>query len=270
MQSLLVVSLCAVLASCAVDDPEVGTSYDDLTSTNKLASNKLASNKLAAGKLGAQQLAIGALRGSSLLETADGRDVLSYMVRCALGPTATLSLASSTGTSYAFAGEIGLAPAWTSRALTVGEQRWVTACLLARTNYFGVQVDLSLRGDAPALAATATERAQYAAPEAAFYGNLFATPQTMYACLSIYKTVGVGSPSYNLRQCAVPSSDGVTTMCGFTYAGLCGFTDAGRAQACNRSPSPFGGCHPPRGLLALPTDTFAEVITVELLGTAAL
>ncbi len=61
-------------------------------------------------------------------------------------------------------------------------QRWVSACVLARTNAYGVTVDISMRApeDAPqavkdALRVTPDEAAAYPLQEGAFYGNLFAS-----------------------------------------------------------------------------------------------
>jgi hypothetical protein len=205
-------------SGCVMDDPtDTGTDEQDIASTNKLATNKLATNKLATNKLAVNKLAVASFSagtpGSPLIETSDGRDVLTYMLGCALTPAQTLTLKTIAGTSYTFTGLIGVAPAWTTRALTLDEQRWVTGCLLARVNYFGVLVDLSMRGNLPALATTAAE-VSYTKLDGSFYGNLFdpAGP-TEYACDG-----GAGNPQ---RICADVSSDGVTTMCGFTYTGLC-------------------------------------------------
>ncbi|HEX7704098.1 MAG TPA: hypothetical protein VF403_25325 [Kofleriaceae bacterium] len=206
------------LSGCVLDDPtDTGTEEQDIASTNKLATNKLATNKLATNKLATNKLAAASFAigstGSSLIETSDGRDVLTYMLGCALTPAQSLTLTTSTGTPYTFTGLIGVAPAWTTRALTLDEQRWVTGCLLARVNYFGVLVNLSMRGNLPALATTSAE-ATYTQLDGSFYGNLFdpAGP-TEYAC--------DGRADNTLRICADVSPDGVTTMCGFKYTGFC-------------------------------------------------
>src|SRR5262249_37402515 len=59
-------------------------------------------------------------------------------------------------------------------------QRWVTACVLARTNAYGVKVDISIRAppDAPdavknAPATSGEERGEYSLREGAFWGNVF-------------------------------------------------------------------------------------------------
>jgi hypothetical protein len=206
------------LSGCVLDDPtDTGTDEQDIATSNKLATNKLATNKLATNKLAANKLAAASfvigVAGSPLIETSDGRDVLTYMLGCALTPTQTLTLRTAAGTPYTFTGLLGVAPAWTTRALTLDEQRWVTGCLLARVNYFGVLVNLSMRGNLPALATTSAE-ASYTKLDGSFYGNLFdpAGP-TEYAC--------DGGADNAQRICADVSTDGVTTMCGFTYTGMC-------------------------------------------------
>jgi hypothetical protein len=64
-------------------------------------------------------------------------------------------------------------------------QRWVSACVLARTNAYGVHVQISMRApaDAPAPIKTALavgddERAEFTLREGAYYGNIFATTPT--------------------------------------------------------------------------------------------
>jgi hypothetical protein len=61
-------------------------------------------------------------------------------------------------------------------------QRWVSACVLARTNAYGVHVEISMRApaDAPqaiqdALAVSDDERAGWTLREGAYFGNIFAT-----------------------------------------------------------------------------------------------
>src|SRR5690606_28941474 len=41
-------------------------------------------------------------------------------------------------------GEIGIAPGWTSRGLTLTEKRYITACVMQRVNRFGASVDILL------------------------------------------------------------------------------------------------------------------------------
>ncbi|MFT3696426.1 MAG: hypothetical protein QM831_25015 [Kofleriaceae bacterium] len=219
------VTACALSEEPA--DPETSEADQAIAATNKLAGNKLAANKLAANKLAANKLAAASFAAGTqaqpLVDTADGRDVLTYMLQCALSPSQSLTFADSTGVKWTFAGQIGVAPAWTTRALTVTEQRWVTACLLARVNYFGVVVNLSLQGDLQALKTTAADK-PFTDLDGAFYGNLFdpAGPKE-YAC--------DGPSTSTVRVCADPdpATNGTQTMCGFVEAGTCA---SGTSPAC--------------------------------------
>ncbi|MEO8552820.1 MAG: hypothetical protein ABI678_22735 [Kofleriaceae bacterium] len=86
----------------------------------------------------------------------------------------------------------------------------------------------------------------------------------MYACIGLLKEIGIGSPAYPLRQCAVPNGNTGLTMCGFTYADGCGVIDSLLAPACDALVAPYKNCHPPRRSGMTTTSTWTEVITVEL------
>jgi hypothetical protein len=212
--------LALVLSACALDEVDLGETSQDVTTTNKLATNKLASNKLATNKLAAAKLAtasfVSGTLAQPLLETVDGRDVLTYLVACALSSTQSVTFTSAAGTAYTFHGEIGLATAWNTRALTVDEQRWTSACVLARTNYYGVPVNLSMRGYNTALKTTSADMT-YTGLDGVFYGNLFDTTGVKeYAC--------DGKTTNTQRICADPdpATGGTQTMCGFSATGACG------------------------------------------------
>src|SRR5215472_1301088 len=70
----------AMLLVCALANAE--------ETTNRLASNRLASNRLASNALAGEKLATVRLQANSdtaeLLGTADGREVYSYIISCAL------------------------------------------------------------------------------------------------------------------------------------------------------------------------------------------
>ncbi|MEO7094106.1 MAG: hypothetical protein ABI175_12705, partial [Polyangiales bacterium] len=87
--------------------------------------------------------------------------------------------------------------------------------------------------------------ALYTQAEGAFYGDLFATSPVTYACSNRGWTALVGT----FRACAL-SSNGITTDCGFTYAGAC-------TTACSDKVAPFGAC---KGAGV----AYGEVITINL------
>jgi hypothetical protein len=232
-----------LIGGCALD-VDTSTKSSEVESGNRLASNRLASNRLASNRLASNSLGAAALSSGSLIETEEGRDVFSYIVSCALPSGSSVTVQDSGGTPYTFGGLIGLAPAWATTTPTVSERRWVTACVLARTNYYGVPVDISMRGSAPALATTAEEEAAFPAAEGAFYGDLFdSEAQAWYACGATTTAI---EP---LRLCTI-SEDGTSTMCGFTYASLC-------SSACSASQGTWSGC-------AAGSGSYAEVITTYL------
>lgn len=115
----------------------------------------------------------------------DDRMRLKYLINCAL-PAGVIVETEVNGQHYEFPGDLGLAPEWSRRALTLQESRWVSACILARTNYFGRTVQISMRADlAPAgrLVADAAEEKRFPLHEAAFFGNVFEADAPAYVCI---------------------------------------------------------------------------------------
>jgi hypothetical protein len=244
-----------LLVGCALDEVDTSTVEQDLLASNRLASNRLASNRLASNRLASNSLGAAALTAGSLIETVEGRDVFSYIVACALPTGKSISVTDSRGTAYTFAGEIGLAPGWQTTTPTVTDRRWVTACVLARTNYYGVTVQLSMRGSHSALATTTTELRNFPAAEGAFYGDLFdTTAQTWFACGTKAWTSVLSQDEE--RACTL-SPDGVTTMCGFTYTYFCG-------TAYDQTHLPACGSKPPWTKCKGGATTYNEVISIYL------
>src|SRR5262245_51285311 len=181
MRHTLIVLLWIVIALTAlpfVSSPSHAFVTHNRLATNRLATNRLATNRLATNRLATNRLATNGLTGGvlsadpsaqELLSTADGRDVYSYVVGCAL-PAGTDIVAtipgvpdtdpSSADTPYTctngqciFSGSIGLAPRWIDRKLSRSGQGWISACLLARVNAHDVVEAISMRGKHAALAA---------------------------------------------------------------------------------------------------------------------
>jgi hypothetical protein len=253
--SALIMSV--VLSACALtptDEEELGETTEEVQSTNRLAANKLSAYKLQLAHLGDGALATTV---GNLVATADGREVLSYVVGCALAADDRLSVLT-TSQKLTFVGSIGLAPMWKARALSASEKRWVSACVLARTNLYGIQIQLSLRGAHPVLAAPLGEGLQYALVEGAFYGDLFETQPEMYACSSLLKETGLPVSTLGARACAKPVSGSTsTTACGFTYVGPCALLDLGLIPACTGLLPPYAHCR-------AGARRYDEVITVAL------
>ena len=168
------------------------------------------------------------LTATGLLSSSPSRTLLSYVVSCAL-PKGKELYADFNEERFVFKGSIGLAPNWLDRPLTLREQRWVTACLLARTNYFGKSIKISIRTREPsirALRVSESERREYPLHEGGFFGNLFTDKPVAYVC-----TGNVLGMSENTvlrdRICAqnsliITPSGQTVSKCGFLITGQCG------------------------------------------------
>ena len=148
--------------------------------------------------------------------SAGGESLLRYAIGCALPADASFQVADGTR----FSGSLGIAPQWTERALDPAEQRWITACLLARTNLFGVHVMLSMRGPSAVLSGTVTadEKTGYSFDEGAFYGDVWAEPPHAYVCMG----QGERAMKDRLKRVCTEESDAAgISRCGFEIAGKC-------------------------------------------------
>jgi len=124
-------------------------------------------------------------------------------VRCAL-PADVALYADIEGERFTFPGSIGLAPRWLTEAMTLSEERWVSACLLAHVNYFGKHVRISIRvtGVAvPELQASADEQQTYPIFEGGFFGNLFAPTPVAYTCQGMRSPAQASDPILQDRVC---------------------------------------------------------------------
>ncbi|HSD87038.1 MAG TPA: hypothetical protein VLB44_05965, partial [Kofleriaceae bacterium] len=110
--------------------------------------------------------------------------VLQYIYSCAMPSDVHRVLDAGGGLTIQLDGGIGLEPQWDTVGGACDEtcQRWISACVLARTNAYGVQVQISMRvpDTAPdsikkALALGPTEAQDYPHREGTFFGNIFAT-----------------------------------------------------------------------------------------------
>ncbi|MBA2541542.1 MAG: hypothetical protein H0V17_18005 [Deltaproteobacteria bacterium] len=217
---------------------------------NKLAANKLAANKLAANKLAANKLQLDQVGANELLATPEGREVLGFVISCAIEPGQIL-VAEFEGETFEFAGEVGLANHWLTSPVDDAGAGWVSACLFARVNAANVAIPISLRGNSPILATDADERAGWSLQEGAFYGNFFTDDGEAIdwnACRGEDQAAGETGGLME-RDCAEPCTPGDVldggdpmvsgdeticeagqTQCGFHFAGDCG--DFAAEHAC--------------------------------------
>ncbi|MCX5741584.1 MAG: hypothetical protein NT062_03690 [Proteobacteria bacterium] len=234
MAILASLSITACVDDADSGDGEISEASQAVVSTNalsfnRIATNRIATNRIATNGLGQGVFALDTASAGELLSTPEGRELLTYVVSCALAKTQVLE-GSYAGTTYTFGGDIGLASAWVDRALDPSAQRWVSACLLSRVNAHDISVFISLRGQNPHLDVGATEAAAYVVEEGAFYGNVFVEPEApliAFACRGLDQAKGETAPGTPLadRDCTEPSTSESTpgkTQCGFTFAGNCG------------------------------------------------
>jgi hypothetical protein len=190
------VSLATVLlGACGTEDEsDLVEARSAITAANALTANALTANALTANALTANALTANALTANALTANALtanglrdplGRELLKYVVSCALPAGAVVSLTVD-HTRYDFPGSLGLAPEWGGAHGSCGRscQRWVSACVLSRVDAAGVEREISIRGDNRALLPTWQELRDYRVREATYYGNIFADGQPRYLCLS--------------------------------------------------------------------------------------
>lgn len=259
--------------ACAVEDTETSELSANAIAANGIAANAIAANGLVSNHVVASLLADGAIAtqeatasqaGLDLIAAAGGMELFSYIVSCAL-PEGSVVSATVGGAAHEFHGSLGLAPEWESRGLTLSERRWVSACLLARVNAYGMSVQISMRG-AEALTPTAAERAEFSVVEGAFYGNVFVSDPSkleMVACRGAGQAAGEFGGLVN-RDCTEPAANGLT-QCGMKYAGDClDFTPASPSpRACAYSmDGNYTNCTAQASLLPRPALSTAEVVTV--------
>ncbi len=207
---------------------------------NRLAANRLAANRLAANRLAANRLAANLADADELLATPEGREVMAYIVSCALNEGTTLVAETASGT-FEFLGELGLAADWEHHPLSEQGTGWVSACLFARVNANNVAVPVSLRGRHALLKKVdAAEASGWSLEEGAFYGNFFidraaGDPPDWHACRGRDQTAGETGGLIS-RDCTEPDpANPGLTICGFTDAGDCGDYDQARnATACDQ------------------------------------
>ena len=117
--------------------------------------------------------------------------LLQYIYSCAMPAGESMHVVLDDGgddslraVDLVLEGTIGLAPEWGEEGGACDEacQRWISACLLARSNALGLSVEISMRGPHPALAVSAPEADEFPLFEGAFYGNLFASEPALRGC----------------------------------------------------------------------------------------
>ena len=223
VMALASLTLTACSAPGEVDEAIATAQEASLTSnsltSNSLTSNSLTSNSLTSNSLTSNSLTSNSLTSNSLTSNAltdpSARDLLKYVVSCALPAGAHVNVTVQ-GVTYTYDGQLGLAPEWGQAGGSCDHdcQGWVSACLLARIDYLGQSKQISVRGDDPALNTTQSERSAYNKREATYYGNVFASPQQRYACLSPGKTQIPRVCGPSIQGCVVDVVGSCDDVCG--------------------------------------------------------
>jgi hypothetical protein len=177
-------------------EPVVGTAPSAAIGWNGLNAAAISgATPLSPAMLASGPLTFGALGAAAVAALEDpagagdlARQLAAYTAGCALDPAQSFAFSwvDGAGTTHdeSYPGVFGLATDWAGQALSsVREQEWVSACLISRVNYLGVAVELSSRGGIAGLDDTpASELGAFTMQEGAFFGNVFTSSPTAYAC----------------------------------------------------------------------------------------
>jgi len=182
----------ALLAGCApevtgvttdADDPELGSAIAGLQADNGMSQNGMSQNGMSQNGMSQNGMSQNGFGTTAFRSWFNSNPVLSnmvmqYLAKCAAAAGTTYSWTNpSTGVTYSWSGQLGLAPGFSAgTAPTVSEQQVLTACLAAHVNKYGLQVPIAIEGRT----ATGTqipigpgELTTYSVREACWFGNLF-------------------------------------------------------------------------------------------------
>ncbi len=212
--------------SDAVGEVELGLLGGNAMSPNAMSPNAMSPNALAPSALSATALSPAALSPAALQAILDpgsagalSRELLRYAVGCAFDQTQTFSFTwIDEGLNLhheTYSGLLGIATAWAKGPLDLKGQELVSACLAARTNWYGAPVVISMRSSHDPLKTMvqSPEIAAYPDVEGGFWGNLFAASPYARAC---YSQSTVSNSRSHLRDCAAGhlNPDQTISTCG--------------------------------------------------------
>lgn len=213
MKNALVVSIVlgTYLAGCvdAGEDGDVATEASPRIALNGLSPSGFSLNITTAQ--------LNTTNATAQASTVNGRNGLAYLVGCALTTSQSFTI-NVAGLPYTFYGAIGLAPAWTTRALTTSEANAISSCLYSRLNRDAITVSISVRGNNAGYATAGTEVTDYSLQEGAFWGNAFKDLGSTggVACMGVDKVATPNAGQLQNRHCTENQTD-----CNMTMAGHC-------------------------------------------------
>ncbi|AKT42171.1 hypothetical protein [Chondromyces crocatus] len=235
------------LSGCIVGEQEddVGEFDAPIVAPNALSPNALTPNALTPNALTPNALTPNGVAGAVTTALLDpgpagemSRMFMRYAVSCAFTPEQTFRFAWTDLVDEIhdeeYRGDLGLAPEWQTGPLPLAGQEWVTACLAAKANHYGVSVLISLRNPAhTVLDVTTMELSDYRVREGAFWGNLFSSSPEIHSC---YDETSIETSRSLKRVCAAGYStpEGPAFCTGIQSAGSC-------AAACAADSDPTMG-----------------------------
>lgn len=166
---ILLLCAAALVAACVEEDLPPELDEKELVTPNGLGWDELSANWVDTRTLMASRLAQQPAT-QRMADTEGGRSVLAYLAAGALSPLQTVTIRDSSGQPHEFVGGGALHPGWMSQAPTKTQIECLVGWTGAHLNALGVQVDLSLRGDACGYPVEPPDRA-FGFEEAAFSGN---------------------------------------------------------------------------------------------------
>lgn len=246
-----------LLSGCTVEIPgsdvggggdpgSSGTGSSSDPAEGKLSSNGLALDMTALALLDPAPLGRWESEGQAIADSGSldpllahpaGREHLEYIARCALDEGQTLSAG---GASYD--GLYGLATEWVAGTCGESCQRWLSACVLAHANAYGVAVTISLRGGHDGLAWDEGIAQEFTLQEAAFYGNVFQVTgddvpeQPLYACSGRALIAWDEDPEHHESSLDYLQKRicGTGVTCGLNQEGPCVYPPVMQASTCSQ------------------------------------
>jgi len=141
-------------------------------SINGLSVNGLSVNGFSVNGLSVNGLSVNGLSVNGFMSTDGGRQLLSYIIKCALPDNRTLTKYDQYGNPYPMQGHLGLAPEWENGICDETCKRWISACMLAHVNTAGAHIPINVVGQNTHLGWG--QDPNYPNQEGTFFGNLFA------------------------------------------------------------------------------------------------
>jgi hypothetical protein len=168
----------ALLAACD-EELVVGSDDAELISANNLDWNNLSANWVETRTLFGSRMAQSPA-SAQLASTTGGRNVLTYLVRCALQASARVTVRDNSNAPVTFWGNDNVYAGWPAAAPQRQDAECLAGCVAAHLNGLNMRVDISLRGESCGYPVTRQELGDSQVEEGAFGGD---NELHFYACV---------------------------------------------------------------------------------------